>query len=178
MVISNQKWSSNSLQVACHMEFWSYLLSFTIDPAQLAYQQALRWQQALQTMAHLFTLFIRVIVLNVAAIIWAQYLKQPWHTSMITGQMWVLELLAGHPECIHTQLGVHFHVFYAIIDELHALGYTDSKFVTLEEQLAIFLYCSVTSLTVTWQLDTFGSDSKDPMTLLHCEQFFILTAFS
>ena len=67
---------------------------------------------------------------------------------MLTGQMWVLELLAGHPECIHTQLEIHSHVFYAIIDELHTLGYTDSKFVTLEEQLVIFLYCSITSLTV------------------------------
>ena len=67
---------------------------------------------------------------------------------MLTGQMWVLELLAGHPECIHTELGVHTHVFYALIDELRELGYSDSKFVTLEEQLAIFLYCSVTGLTV------------------------------
>ena len=53
----------------------------------------------------------------------------------------------------------------ALIDELCSLGYTDSKFVTLEEQLAIFLYCSVTGL----QLDTLESDSKGPMTLLHCE---------
>ena len=67
---------------------------------------------------------------------------------MLTGQMWVIELLAGHLEHIHTELGVHKHVFYAIIDELHELGHTDSKFVTLEEQLAIFLYCSVTGLTV------------------------------
>ena len=67
---------------------------------------------------------------------------------MLTGQMWVLELLAGHPECVHAELGVHTHVFYALIDELCELGYSDSKFVTLEEQLAIFLYCSVTGLTV------------------------------
>ena len=67
---------------------------------------------------------------------------------MLTGQMWVIKFLAGHPECIHTELGVHKHVFYAIIDDLHELGHTDSKFVTLEEQLAIFLYCSVTGLTV------------------------------
>ena len=67
---------------------------------------------------------------------------------MLTAQMWVIELLAGHPEHIHTELGVHKHVFYAIIDELRELGHTDSKFVTLEEQLAIFLYCFVTGLTV------------------------------
>ena len=119
-----------------------------MDPAQHAYQEALRWRQAVQHMARLFTFIIRIIVLNVAAIIQSRYLKQPWHTSMLTGQMWVIELLAGHLECIHTELGVHRHVFYAIIDELCELGHTDSKFVTLEEQLAIFLYCSVTGLTV------------------------------
>ena len=62
--------------------------------------------------------------------------------------MWVIELLAGYPECIHTELGVHKHVFYAIIDELCELGYTDSKFVTFKEQLATWLYSSVTGLTV------------------------------
>ena len=133
-----------------------------MDPAQLAYQQALRHHQAHLHMAQLFSLFIRVIILNVAAIIHAQYLKQPWHTSMLTGQMCVLELVGGHPECIHTEIGVHICVFYALIDELRSLGFSDSKFVTLEEQLAIFLYCSVTGLTVR-------HDSKGPMTLLHCE---------
>ena len=107
-----------------------------MDPAQHAYQEALRRCQAVQHMARLLTFIIRIIVLNVAAIIRSHYLKQPWHTSMLTGQMWVIELLGGHPEHIRTELGVHKHVFYAIIDELRELGHTDSKFVTLEEQLA------------------------------------------
>ena len=67
------------------------------------------------------------------------YLKQPWHTSMLPGQMWVIELLDGHLECIHTELGVHEHVFYAIIDELRELGHNDSKFVTLEVSSSIAL---------------------------------------
>ena len=83
---------------------------------------------------------------------------------MLTGKMWVLELLGGHPECICTELGVHTHVFYALIDELHSLGYTDSKFVTLEEQLAIFLYCSVTGLTVRHLGEQFQR-SNDTLTL-------------
>ena len=83
---------------------------------------------------------------------------------MLTGQMWVLKLLAGYPKCIHTQLGVHSHVFYAIIDEPCALCYTDSKFVTLEEQLAIFLYCSVSSLTVG-HLGEWFPRSNDTITL-------------
>ena len=69
-----------------------------MDPAQHTYQEALRQHHAVQHMAHLFTFIIRIIVLNVAAIIRSRYFKQPWHTSMLTGQMWVIELLAGHPE--------------------------------------------------------------------------------
>ncbi|KAJ8581084.1 hypothetical protein M405DRAFT_752331 [Rhizopogon salebrosus TDB-379] len=32
--------------------------------------------------------------------------------------------------------------------ELHALGYSNSRFVSLEEQLTIFLYTSVTGLSI------------------------------
>ena len=99
-------------------------------------------------MTHLFALVIMVIVLNIASIIQAHYLKEPYHSSILTGHTWVLELLGRHSEYIHTELGVYHHVFCAIIDELHELGHSDSKFVTLEEQLAIFLYCYVTGLTV------------------------------
>ena len=79
------------------------------------------------------------------------WLRFPYHTSILTGEGWVMELLAGHPQHIHTELGVSHEVFIALIDELCHIGHTDSKFVSLEEQLAIFLYASVTGLTV-WHL--------------------------
>jgi len=28
------------------------------------------------------------------------YIKVPYHNSILTGEGWVMELLAGHPECI------------------------------------------------------------------------------
>ncbi|KAJ7342947.1 hypothetical protein DFH08DRAFT_617242, partial [Mycena albidolilacea] len=65
---------------------------------------------------------------------------QPYHTSKLTGQQWVEELMHGHPERIHNELGVHLHVFVMLLIELQGLGYSNSKFVSLEEQLAIFLY--------------------------------------
>ena len=99
-------------------------------------------------MSHLITPVIGIIITNAATVICAHYLKEPWHTSMFTGQMWILELWAGHPEHICTELGVHQHVFYALIEELCELGCTNSKYVTLEEQLTIFLYCLVTGLTI------------------------------
>ena len=56
------------------------------------------------------------------------------------------------------------NIFYAIIDEFHELGHSDSKFVTLEEQVAIFLYCSVTGLTVRHLGEQFQR-SNDTITL-------------
>ena len=46
------------------------------------------------------------------------YTREAYHTSALTGEAWVMELLSGHPECIRTELGVHLHVFVALIAEL------------------------------------------------------------
>ena len=73
---------------------------------------------------------------------------EPYHTSALTGQEWVIELIVGHPERIRCELGVHAHVSESLINDLRNLGHTDSCHVSLEEQLAIFLYTCVTGLTV------------------------------
>ena len=73
---------------------------------------------------------------------------EPYHTSGLTRQAWVLELLTGHPQCICCELGMYWHVFVALIEQLRAFGHTDSQHVSLEEQLSIFLYTCVTSLTI------------------------------
>ena len=75
-------------------------------------------------------------------------MKEPYHTSILSGYAWVQELLNGHPERIRTELGVHKEVFYALLEELQLMGHGDTKYVTLEEQLAIFLYMCVTCLTI------------------------------
>ena len=82
-----------------------------MDPAQLVYQQSIRQCQAFQQMSHLFTLVSRVIVFNIASILQAHYLNEPYHTSVLTGQMWVLGPPGGHPEHIHTELGVYHRIF-------------------------------------------------------------------
>jgi hypothetical protein len=76
------------------------------------------------------------------------YDKTPYHDSAFTGAAWVSELLAGHPKRIRQELGVQKHVFQALITALKDAGYKPSKFVTLEEQLAIFLYTCVTGLSL------------------------------
>jgi len=62
--------------------------------------------------------------------------------------LWVTELLTGHPKHVRHELGVHKHVFRALIVALQDAGYTPSKFITLEEQLAIFLYICITGLSL------------------------------
>ena len=76
------------------------------------------------------------------------YQKQAYHTSKLTGQDWVLELLLGHPKHIQCELGVHCHVFTTLITELQDMGHINSRHVSLEEQLLIFLYTCVTGLAV------------------------------
>jgi hypothetical protein len=76
------------------------------------------------------------------------YNKTPYHTSALTSEAWVLELLTGHPERIHSELGVHKHVFNGLISLLITVGLTSSKHMLLNEQLAIFLYTCVTGLTL------------------------------
>lgn len=73
---------------------------------------------------------------------------QPYHTSILTGAGWLMELLLGHLDRIHCELGVRKHVFEALVNELRSMGYHDNRSVCLEEQLGIFLYSCVTGLTV------------------------------
>jgi DNA-binding NarL/FixJ family response regulator len=72
----------------------------------------------------------------------------PYHTSALSGQAWVDELLEGHPDRIKNELGMRKEVFRSLLVALCQAGYGDSRYVTLEEQLAIFLYMSVTGLSI------------------------------
>ena len=62
--------------------------------------------------------------------------------------MWLNELRNGHDDRIKTELGVSKEVFTKLVDVLRELGHGDSRFVSLEEQVSIFLYMCVTGLSV------------------------------
>jgi hypothetical protein len=72
----------------------------------------------------------------------------PFHTSILTGQAWVDKLLMGHPNRILFSLGMRKDVFLKLVSIMRSQGLEDSRWVTLEEQLAIFLHASVTGLTI------------------------------
>jgi len=95
-------------------------------------------------------LVVSIIMTTTHTILQTMYPKdpEPYHTSALFGQDWVLELLAGHAEHICCKLGMHADAFMELISELRIIGHSDSKFVSLEEQLAIFLYTSVTGLPI------------------------------
>lgn len=74
--------------------------------------------------------------------------RLPQHTGALTGEMWVRELLNGHESRMHNNMGMRPHVFRALVERLEAhCGLTDTRWVTKEEQLAIFLYAVATNLS-------------------------------
>jgi hypothetical protein len=85
-------------------------------------------------------LFISIILTAAAVLVDSLFARpEPYHTSILTGEGWVMELLSGHSNCIHCELGVSHDVFAALISELRDMGHGNSKYVSLEEQLVIFL---------------------------------------
>ena len=57
-----------------------------------------------------------VNVIGIAANLYASplYWKQDYHTSILTGEEWVKELINGHHDRMRTELGMHVHVFFTI----------------------------------------------------------------
>jgi hypothetical protein len=104
-----------------------------------------RRRQKWRRMAHMAAFTVSSVI---ATTLESHYDKQGYHTSALSGADWVCELLDGHPERIRNELGVHKHVLHALVDELKLAGLKNSKFIFLEEQIAIFLYTCVTGLSL------------------------------
>ena len=67
--------------------------------------------------------------------------KVPQHTSILSGQGWLNELIAGHDGRFHNEMGMRKHVFWALLSILREeTGLYDSRHLSAEEQLAIFLH--------------------------------------
>jgi hypothetical protein len=113
-------------------------------------EESLTQQQTRRRLQQYAALFLSIILSATTALLESVYTtREPYHTSILTGEGWVMELLAGHPERIHCELGVHHFVFEALILDRREMGHDNSRRgVSLEEQLAIFLYASVTGLTI------------------------------
>ncbi|KAG2062525.1 hypothetical protein BDR04DRAFT_1170863 [Suillus decipiens] len=81
-----------------------------------------------------------MVIIGVVITYMALFLdKEPYHTSILSGHVWVQELVNRHPDQIKNELGMIKYVFHAFGQELQACRLHDSKYRTLDEQLAIFL---------------------------------------
>ena len=117
-------------------------------------------------------------VVAAAAIVYAVplYNKTPYHTSALSGEAWVQELINGHPECISCELRVHKHVFHALIAYLKNIGHTHSIYVTIEEQLSTFLYKCVTRLSI-WHVGKLFQGSNDTISWYVFSAHQLISAF-
>jgi hypothetical protein len=73
----------------------------------------------------------------------------PMNTSVLTGMAWLRELLTGHPVCFNDAFDMPKHVFQKLVHELqlHA-SLRNSKHISAEEQVAIFLHLCKTGGTI------------------------------
>ena len=117
------------------------------DPLAMRYRLRMR-------LVHIIILLVSIILTSSLSLFRQPRQKRtrkrpvPYHTSILSGAAWVAELLTGHPERIRCELGMHREVFIELVDALRRMGHGNSKYVSLEEQLAIFLYTCVTGLTI------------------------------
>jgi hypothetical protein len=95
-----------------------------------------------------YAFLVNVITVVVTVYAAPNYWKQEYHNSQMTGLAWVKELIHGHPDRIRSELGVRLHVFIALVEQHRALGMEQTRYVSLEEQITIFLYMCVTGLSV------------------------------
>ena len=116
-----------------------------------------------------------MIIVVLYAVIITPADPEPYHTSIFSGEMWVQELLNGHPDHILCELGVQKEVFKELICTLHNIGTMDSKHISLEEQLAIFLYISVTGLTIRHTGEQFQHSNDTISKYFHKMLFIFLS---
>lgn len=98
------------------------------------------------------------------------------HTSVLTGAAWVGELLSGHPDRIRNNLGVRKHVFRKLCSVLQEKGVlSDSRWVSIEEQLAIFLRAGVTNDSNRRLMETFQRSGDTISRMFHSVLDALLT---
>jgi hypothetical protein len=73
--------------------------------------------------------------------------SEPYHTGIL-GELWVQDLIQGNPQHFCDVLGINKHTFFLLLQVLVITSnISDSRCVSAEEQLAIFLYAGQTNLS-------------------------------
>ena len=114
----------------------------------------------------------------IAAATTAEYMvpllyKAPLHTSSLSSQAWMDELLQGHTARFKDQMGMERHVFCALLGILGRKGLLrDSKHVSAVEQLGIFLYICSSGLSNRKTQERFQRSAD---TISRCVATFLLS---
>ena len=108
----------------------------------------------------LISLLCRILERRLTELTLDRRKRIPYHTSALSGADWVDELLTGHPERIRIELGVYRSTFTVLLKALDNSGVRSSRYVSIEEQLAIFLYTVVTGLPCTHVGERFQRSSS------------------
>ena len=126
--------------LAWHCTPW---LSTHLRKAKLTQKRALSWRKLLSSLLGTFR--------GIAAAIYQAnkyYNKLCYHNSKLTGKGWLAELFNGNPQRFKDQLGMQRHVFKKLVATLFRnTSLHNSRYVSLEEQVAIFCYTTVTNLS-------------------------------
>ena len=102
---------------------------------------------ALQIALHLSSEIIQASINMIDEHISCYYLHMPYHTSSLSGEDWVQELLTRHPQHIQNELSLDRDTFLILIKALQVASLQSSHHVSIEEQLVIFLYTMVTGMS-------------------------------
>jgi hypothetical protein len=131
-----------------NVHFWyiPQLISTEMPPSRAHPRMGTAYRQRIVLVAVISMLQAAALAVSLYASQW--YWKQPYHNSSLTGASWVEELVYGHPERIRNCLRMHVHVFLALVSELQLCGLKDSRYISLKEKTAIFLYTCVTGLSI------------------------------
>ena len=77
------------------------------------------------------------------AMLWysSRFVKTPQHTSILSGQHWLDELLGGHDEHFHNEIRMQKFIFWRLLTTLETCaGLRGTQHVLAAEQVAIFLH--------------------------------------
>lgn len=66
--------------------------------------------------------------------------KQPCHTRPFSGEAYIQDLLKGHPGRFRENFRMQIPTFLRLCDNLQSVGLNHSRWVSLEQQLGIFLF--------------------------------------
>ena len=111
-------------------------------------------------LVQIIDVLVRLTYIVVMERLTARTPRIPYHTSALSGEDWVNELLSGHPWRIQVELGVYRGTFTVLVKAMEDLNIHSSRHVSIEEQVSIFLYTMVTGLTCTHIRERFQRSSS------------------